>query len=287
MKKSTPIFRKSLDKGVLGEANLDGSVYIDKSIKKGSQLEKDVIAHEEFHAKQMKNGVLSYSDNSVTYRGVDYERKDGKIKYNGKFYAEGSDIFPWEQDANQAIDNKYFDDYDYSEFKNMKPPSNNSFDAMLEVKALNKIPLNKDFVKKYDDIEQAFKDLAKRKNIKDYDETVASELIQESAPIILDLKNHFNRSRPKEVAGKINISMQDIEMDSMKTKSYPSGHSAQAFLISLVLGDYYPSKRDEFKKLAKKISYSSRVAHSHYFSDSKFGELIGKSMYKHIKSKQS
>jgi hypothetical protein len=73
----------------------------------------------------------------------------------------------------------------------------------------------------------------------------------------------------------------------MKTMSYPSGHSAQAFLIAGVLGDQYPSKREDFKKLAKKISYSRRVAHAHYKTDSKFGELLGKSMYKHIKNKQS
>mgnify|MGYP003670394612 FL=1 len=287
MNRNTPILRRDLDEGVLGEANIDGSIFIDKSVKKGSQQEKDIIAHESFHARQMKNGSLSYDDNSVTYKGKKYERKDGAIKYNGKFYIEGSEIFPWEQDANEAINNKYFKDYDYSELKKIKPPSSNSYDCMLEVKALNKIPLNKDFVKKHDDIEQAFKELAKNKNLKDYDKTVAAELIKESAPIILDLKNHFNRPRPKDIAVKMNITMQDVEMNSMKTMSYPSGHSAQAFLIAGVLGDQYPTKRDDFKSLAKKISYSRRVAHAHYKSDSKFGELLGKSMYKHIKNKQS
>ena len=81
--------------------------------------------------------------------------------------------------------------------------------------------------------------------------------------------------------------MQDIEMDSMKTASYPSGHSAQAFLIAGVLGDRHPRHRADFKKLAKNISYSRRVARAHYKSDSKFGELLGKSMYKHIKDKQT
>jgi hypothetical protein len=287
MNKNTPIFRKNLDTGILGEANIDGSIFIDSSIKKGSQLEKDVVAHESFHAKQIKNGVLSYTDDKVTYRGKDYERKDGKIKYNGKFYLEGSNVFPWEQEANKAITNKFFEDFDVSKFKNMKPPSDSSYDTMLEVKELNKIPLNKDFVKDHDDLQKAFKKLAVKKNLKDYDETIAAELIAESAPIILKLKNYFNRPRPKNVAGKMNISMQDIEMESMKTMSYPSGHSAQAFLIAGVLGDQYPSKREDFKKLAKKISYSRRVAHAHYKTDSKFGELLGKSMYKHIKNKQS
>jgi len=36
---------------------------------------------------------------------------------------------------------------------------------------------------------------------------------------------------------------------------------------------------------AKNISYSRRVARAHYKSDSKMGEQLGNSMYKHIKNK--
>ncbi len=105
MNRNTPILRKDLDDGVLGEANLDGSVYIDKSVKKGSQQEKDIIAHESFHAKQIKNGVLSYDDDKVVYRGKEYERKDGKIKYNGEWKPEGDSSFPWEKRAMKAEKN--------------------------------------------------------------------------------------------------------------------------------------------------------------------------------------
>ena len=41
--KSTPIIRKKLSEGILGEANMDGSIFIDKSIPKNSALEKRVI----------------------------------------------------------------------------------------------------------------------------------------------------------------------------------------------------------------------------------------------------
>ena len=46
-----------------------------------------------------------------------------------------------------------FKDFDISSFKKQKPPSDNSFDTDQEIKALKKIPLRKDFVKKYDDIQ--------------------------------------------------------------------------------------------------------------------------------------
>ena len=59
-----------------------------------------------------------------------------------------------------------FKDFDISSYKKMKPPSDNSFDTMQEVKALKNIPLNKKFVKDNDDIEAAFRKTAEEKNIK-------------------------------------------------------------------------------------------------------------------------
>ena len=175
-----------------------------------------------------------------------------------------------------------FEDFDISSFKKMKPPGDNTFDTMQELKELESIPLDKKFVKENDDIEAAFKKTAKQNNIKDYDTSIAANLIKSSAPIILDVKKHFNRPRPKVVAKKMNINMKDIEMKSMKTPSYPSGHSVQGILIAKVLGDKYPKAKSAFAKTGKNISYSRRVAHAHYKSDSKMGEKLGNSMYKHI-----
>ena len=56
----TPIFRKNLGKGILGEANRDGSIFIDKSVKPGSKQEQEVIAHETQHAEDMASGKLDY-----------------------------------------------------------------------------------------------------------------------------------------------------------------------------------------------------------------------------------
>ena len=121
--------------------------------------------------------------------------------------------------------------------------------------------------------------------MKIYDGKTAAKLIKESAPVILELKKHFNRPRPKVMAKKMNINMKDIEMQSMKTPSYPSGHSVQGVLIAKVLGDKYPKAKSAFNKTGENISYSRRVAHAHYKSDSKMGEKLGNSMYKHVKNK--
>ena len=124
-----------------------------------------------------------------------------------------------------------FKNFNISSFKKMKPPGDNTFDTSQEIKELVKIPLKKEFVKKFDNIEAAFAKTAKDNNVEDYDKKLPAKLIKESAPIILELKKHFNRPRPKKLAKKMNIIMKDIEMESMKTPSYPSGHSAQGILI--------------------------------------------------------
>tara|TARA_R100001440_G_scaffold8466_3_gene16198 strand:+ start:4458 stop:4811 length:354 start_codon:yes stop_codon:yes gene_type:complete len=96
---SVPIYRKNLDPGVLGEANNDGTIFVDKSLKPGSSKYKEVVSHEMVHAKEMKEGKLDYGDDWIRYNNKTYPRKNGKIKYNGKWTDEGDKSFPWEKSA--------------------------------------------------------------------------------------------------------------------------------------------------------------------------------------------
>ena len=170
-----------------------------------------------------------------------------------------------------------FKKFDIKKYLNKKPPSDNSFTTMQELKDLNKIAINKNFVKEKDDVIGSFNEIVG-------EDEIIQKLVKHSKPIILKIKKHYNRPRPKELAKKLGIKMKDLEMKSMNTPSYPSGHSAQAILIAKVLGDKYPNKKKKLEKLAKDISYSRNIAHAHYKSDSKFGEKIGKEMYEHIKN---
>ena len=178
-----------------------------------------------------------------------------------------------------------FKGFSLDRFKQMKPPSDNSFDTMQEVKQLSTIPLNKGVVQKHDDIEKAFLDVANKNNIANYDSKIASEIIDKSSPIIKKLKNHFNRPRPKVIAKKLGLKMEDYEMPSMNTPSYPSGHSTQGILIGKILADKYPKAAKDFEKVGKNISDSRRIAKAHYKSDSKMGEILGEEMYNYIKNK--
>ena len=98
-----PVIRKSLDEGILGEANMDGSIFISNKIQPGSSEENQVLLHEMRHATDMKLGKLAYSDDAVYYDGITYPRetRNGKdmIKVDGQ-WKEAGDDFPWERTAN-------------------------------------------------------------------------------------------------------------------------------------------------------------------------------------------
>tara|TARA_A100000172_G_scaffold72634_1_gene53845 strand:- start:185 stop:586 length:402 start_codon:yes stop_codon:yes gene_type:complete len=98
-----PVIRKKLDEGILGEANMDGSIFISDEIPVNSPMERQVLLHEMRHATDMKLGKLAYNDDSVYYDGVTYPREtiNGKdmINVDGK-WKEAGDDFPWERTAN-------------------------------------------------------------------------------------------------------------------------------------------------------------------------------------------
>jgi hypothetical protein len=97
------VIRKNLGPNILGEANMDGTIFISNKIKPGSSEESQVLLHEMRHATDMKLGKLAYSDDAVYYDGVTYPRENinGKdmIKVDGKWTEAGGN-FPWEKTAN-------------------------------------------------------------------------------------------------------------------------------------------------------------------------------------------
>ena len=104
----TPVIRKPLEEGILGEANMDGTIFISDKIVPGSAEERQVINHEMRHSTDMRLGKLAYTDDNVTYNGQVYPRKtiNGKdmIIVDGVPKEAGSHDFPWEDDANNGND---------------------------------------------------------------------------------------------------------------------------------------------------------------------------------------
>ena len=98
----TPVIRKDLEQGVLGEANMDGSIYLSNEVQPGSHEETQTLLHEMQHATDMRVGKLAYGDDFVKHNGITYPREtiNGKdmIKVDGKWTEAGGD-FPWEKEA--------------------------------------------------------------------------------------------------------------------------------------------------------------------------------------------
>ena len=99
----TAVIRKDLEQDILGEANMDGSIYLSNKVQPNSQEETQVLLHEMKHATDMRTGKLAYDDDSIKYNGITYPRetRNGKdmIRVDGKWTEAGGD-FPWEKDAN-------------------------------------------------------------------------------------------------------------------------------------------------------------------------------------------
>jgi hypothetical protein len=105
----TPVIRVPLEEGVMGEANMDGTIYINENITPGSAEERQVVNHEMRHATDMRIGKLEYGDYHVKYNGETFPREtiNGKdmIKVEGEWREAGDHDFPWEEDANNGNDN--------------------------------------------------------------------------------------------------------------------------------------------------------------------------------------
>jgi len=106
----TPVIRVPLEDGdrfeILGEANMDGSIYISDKLEPGSFEDRQTINHEMRHATDIKLGKLSYEDDHIMYNGDRFERMDidgvDSILVDGKWKEAGDTGFPWENDANNG-----------------------------------------------------------------------------------------------------------------------------------------------------------------------------------------
>ena len=86
---NTPVYNMDLEEGVMGIADENGSILINKNITNQKERE-EVITHEKVHLDQMKRGDLAYDDNNVTWKGKKYPR----VKFH-----DGDENLPWEKEA--------------------------------------------------------------------------------------------------------------------------------------------------------------------------------------------
>jgi len=172
-----------------------------------------------------------------------------------------------------------FKDFNMSKYFHKKPPKNTSMKTLQELYWLRDLPEDKEFVEKHDDVKGVFKEVCEEHGL-EFPKELVKELIKSCS--MLELKYHFNRPRPYQLADYYNIKLGENILESMKTPSYPSGHAAQGTLIGKVLQTKLPINTNAFIEAGERISYSRNIGGAHYPSDSELGKIIGNRMYEYI-----
>ena len=85
---NTPIYQVDMEDGVMGKANNNGTIIINKDVPINKI--QDVINHEKVHIDQMKRGDLDYDNKYVYWKGKKYSRAQMQ---------EGAKNLPWEAEA--------------------------------------------------------------------------------------------------------------------------------------------------------------------------------------------
>jgi hypothetical protein len=177
-----------------------------------------------------------------------------------------------------------FAGFNYSKYKVKNPPKNTSMTVYNELQYLHDLPEDLQYVKEHDDIPTVFEKVCIENNV-EYPREFIQDIIHAAGAIVLDLKYIHNRPRPFQLASHYNIKLSANVLDSMKTPSYPSGHSTQGILIGKILQTKLPINTDAFLEAGKRISYSRNIGRAHYPSDSRLGEDIGDAMFRYIREK--
>lgn len=87
---NTPIYSTDMDDNILGMAQSNGTILVNKNVSPLELKKNKTIEHEMVHIDQMKRGDLDYTDAHVLWKGKKYSRSSMK---------EGAKNLPWEKEA--------------------------------------------------------------------------------------------------------------------------------------------------------------------------------------------
>ena len=120
----------------------------------------------------------------------------------------------------------------------------------------------------------------------EYDEKYIDKILEESAVLIKEQKNKFNRPRPIQVAPYYSMDLGVLKSKTNKTPSYPSGHSAQSRLIAEIYAEKYPNHAKNLYKAADECGLGRISAGFHFKSDHRAGVYLAKRLVKALKSQK-
>ena len=109
----------------------------------------------------------------------------------------------------------------------------------------------------------------------EFHENELRDIVQQAVPTIRHFKNKFNRKRPFEIDGNLDV----LGSITNKTRSYPSGHSTQAMIVALYVAQKFPEHKDGLMEAAKEVGIGRVKAGFHFLSDHVAGQMLGTKMF--------
>ena len=98
-------------------------------------------------------------------------------------------------------------------------------------------------------------------------------IINQSYPVIIALKQYHNRPRPYQISN-----IKPAQSTTANTPAHPSGHALQSYLISDMLSAKYPERKRDFKNIADRIANARVSVGLHYPSDNDYAKRLSKEL---------
>ena len=192
-------------------------------------------------------------------------------------------------------DRGVFKDFPVSNWTEYHPYKNSSEATKRELKTLQSYEVYRDNAKEFMELVdqklmKPFKNYYKKHNLpmKDLEDVI--KLKDQLAPIVLQLKVHYNRPRPQKLSKILTFFRQSnfnvYPLKTAETPSYPSGHATEGRFVSLYLVDKVPFEhKGNIKKIGDDIGHSRQIGGVHYPTDTEFGHQLASAFYSHYKDK--
>lgn len=170
-----------------------------------------------------------------------------------------------------------------------KPPVNTSEETVKELRYLSQLtdsltPSQRVLVDLVDSEPlDLFRPIVKRYGLH-LDQDVFDEIWNITEPVVMSLKNMYNRPRPNQLAGVYGLKINVVESETYHTPAYPSGHTVYTAMGALLLDSLYPEFSDQFFQQIGMAGYARILQGVHYPSDNRSAIVIANAIWEDIRN---
>ena len=243
--------------------------YIEKMKKKTKRMrEFTEFMYEK--APDTADAMKRYKAGKAGFTDIAHLKAKGLIKR-----ADGTKRKSDKYEINEEF--KFFPD-NMEEHIQIPPPPTDEVKEMNTVRHIVSTRTDEDVesVKNHDeDSKYAIKKYMDKIGVK-FHKNELQDIVNQTNDTIDYFKEKFNRDRPFEIDGNLDV----LGSKTNKTRSYPSGHSAQSFVVALYVANKLPREhRDNLLEAAKECGMGRVKAGFHFLSDHLAGQMLGQKMF--------